>query len=285
MSIGTRIAARRKELGMTQEMLAEKLSLSAQEVSRWENGWNLPDLTNIRRLAKALNIGPASLLGESRSDYEWEFREQMYSREHMFTRLKTVAELAGLKETYQALYYMREQHEGQYRKRLKYSDALVPYSVHPLMMACHAQSMGLTEDKLLTVILLHDVCEDCGVLPEELPFSEEVREAVGLLTKDPDKSLSEEENTKRYYAAISGNRLASITKVIDRCNNVSTMAQSFDDRKLADYIEETEIYVLPLLSKIKQTLPEYNNAVFLVKYQMLSVLESLKIMLSEKFRK
>ncbi len=284
MSIGTRIAARRKELGMTQEMLAEKLSLSAQAVSRWENGWNLPDLDNIRRLAKALNIAPASLLGESRSDYEWEFREQMYSREHMFTRLKTVAELAGLKETYQALYYMREQHEGQFRKRLKYSDALVPYSVHPLMMACHAQSMGLTDDKLLTVILLHDVCEDCDVQPEDLPFSEEVKEAVALLTKDPDSSLSKEENTKRYYEAISENRFASVTKVIDRCNNVSTMAQSFDDRKLADYIEETETYVLPLLSKIKQTLPEYNNVVFLVKYQMLSVLESLKIMLSEKLR-
>ena len=40
--------------------------------------------------------------------------------------------------------------------------------------------------------------------------------------------------------------------------------------------------MFPVLSTIKQTWPEYNNAVFLIKYQMLSVLESLKIMLSEK---
>ena len=70
--------------------------------------------------------------------------------------------------------------------------------------------------------------------------------------------------------------------MIDRCNNVSTMAQTFNDKKLAEYIDETETYVFPVLSKIKRTWPEYNNAVFLVKYQMLSVLESLKVMLSEK---
>lgn len=32
---------------------------------------------------------------------------------------------------------------------------------------------------------------------------------------------------------------------------------------------------------IKRTWPEYNKAAFLIKYQMLSILESLKIMLSE----
>ena len=74
----------------------------------------------------------------------------------------------------------------------------------------------------------------------------------------------------------------SSIKVIDRCNNVSTMAGCFKDEKLAEYIDETEKYVFPLLSRIKQTWPEYNNVVFLVKYHMLSVLESLKVMLAEK---
>ena len=48
MNIGKKISERRKELGITQEVLAEKLSLSAQAVSKWENGWNLPDIENIR---------------------------------------------------------------------------------------------------------------------------------------------------------------------------------------------------------------------------------------------
>ena len=282
MNIGKKIAERRKELGMTQESLAEKLSISAQAVSKWENGWNLPDIENISRVAEALKISSSALIGEDRLAYEWEIREQLYSEEHMFTRLKTVAELSGLNETYKALYYIREQHRGQYRKKLKYSDAEIPYITHPLMMACHAQSMGLNDDKLLTVILLHDVCEDCGVSPEELPFSPEVQEAVSLLTKKYDSDLSKRENETRYYDALKKNRLAAMAKVIDRCNNVSTMAGSFNDKKLAEYIEETENYVFPVLSATKQTWPEYNNAVFLIKYQMLSVLESLKIMLSEK---
>lgn len=282
MNIGRNIAERRKELGMTQEMLAEELSLSAQAVSRWENGWNLPDIENIARIAEVLKMSPSALIGEDRGAYEWELRDQLYSEEHMFTRLKTIAELQGLKETYKALYYIREHHDGQYRKKLKYSDAKIPYIVHPLMMACHAQSMGLTDDELLAVILLHDVCEDCGIAPEELPFSETVREAVALLTKNPDETLSKEEKESKYYGKLVQNRLAAMAKVIDRCNNVSTMAQSFRDKKLAEYIEETETYIFPVLSKIKQNWPEYNNAVFLIKYQMLSVLESLKIMLSEK---
>ena len=282
MNIGSRIAKRRKELGLTQEALAEMLSLSPQAVSRWENGWNLPDMDNIGRIAKALKISPSSLIGEDRGSYEFELREQMYSEEHMFTRLKTIAEISDLNETYRALYYMREMHEGQYRKKLKFSDAKIPYIVHPLMMACHALSMGLSDDELLSVILLHDVCEDCGVAVEDLPFSDNVREAVALLTKDYDPNLSKEENTVNYYGGIKENRLASVAKVIDRCNNVSTMAQSFDDRKLAAYIDETETYVFPLLSNIKKTWPEYNNAVFLIKYQMLSVLESLKVMMREK---
>ena len=77
------------------------------------------------------------------------------------------------------------------------------------------------------------------------------------------------------------NRLAAMAKVIDRCNNVATMAGRFTDQKVADYIDETEKYVFPVLSAIKRTWPEYNKAAFLIKYQMLSILESLKIMLSE----
>ena len=174
MSIGKKIASRRKELGLTQEMLAEKLSLSAQAVSRWENEWNLPDMDNLGRIAEILGMSVSNLIGEDRMSYEWEIRDQLFSEEHMFTRLKTIAEIKGLTETYRALYYIRSKHAGQFRKKMMFSDAHVPYIIHPLMMACHAQSMGLSDDTLLSVILLHDVCEDCGVEPADLPFSEPV---------------------------------------------------------------------------------------------------------------
>ncbi len=282
MNIGKRILTRRKELGITQDMLAEKLSVSPQAISRWENGWNLPDMDNINRLAEILSMSVANLIGEDRMSYEWEIRDQLFAEEHMFTRLKTIAELKSLTETYKALYYIREKHAGQFRKKLKHSDTRIPYINHPLMMACHAQSMDLTDDVLLSVILLHDVCEDCGITAEELPFSEPVREAVGLLTKKDIPGLSKEERDSCYYQGIATNPIASIVKVIDRCNNVSTMAQAFNDENLSKYIEETETYVIPLLKLIKENHLEYNNAVFLIKYQMLSVLESLKNILIEK---
>lgn len=279
MSIGKKIAARRKELGFTQEMLAEKLSLSAQAVSRWENEWNLPDMDNIGKIAEILEMSVSNLIGEDRVSYEWEIRDQLFSEEHMFTRLKTIAEVRGLTETYRALYYIRSKHDGQFRKKGKFSDAHVPYIIHPLMMACHAQSMGLTDDVLLSVTLLHDVCEDCGVDPCDLPFSKRIIRAVDLLTKKEIPGLTKEERKKAYYRDIATDPVASMVKILDRCNNVSTMAQAFSDAKLSEYIEETETYVLPLLKTVKQKYPKYNNAVFLTKYHMLSVLESLKNMM------
>ena len=39
--IGNYIAQRRKELGLTQQKLAEQLNISFQAVSKWENGVSL----------------------------------------------------------------------------------------------------------------------------------------------------------------------------------------------------------------------------------------------------
>jgi GTP pyrophosphokinase len=145
-------------------------------------------------------------------------------------------------------------------------------------MACHAHALGIREDKILATILLHDVCEDCGVAPEELPFSEEVREAVRLLSFQAKPGETRTEAKKRYYAAIAENRIARIVKILDRCNNISTMASSFTQKKLVAYVNETETYVMPMLEEAKYAIPEYADAFYLLKYHMRSVLESIKAM-------
>lgn len=53
--IGIRISGLRKKSGMSQAALAEKLGVSAQAVSKWENGNNLPDIDVFRELAWLLN--------------------------------------------------------------------------------------------------------------------------------------------------------------------------------------------------------------------------------------
>ena len=54
MSIGEQIRARREELRLTQEELAEKLDISRQAVSKWESGISTPTTENLRRLSQVL---------------------------------------------------------------------------------------------------------------------------------------------------------------------------------------------------------------------------------------
>ena len=67
-----------------------------------------------------------------------------------------------------------------------------------------------------------------------------------------------------------------MVKVIDRCNNLSTMAGSFSREQMDRYIAETEAYILPILDMLKERYPEYSDIAFLVKYQILSILETIK---------
>ena len=60
--LGNYIAARRKELGMTQANLAEKIHVTDKAVSRWERGVGLPDIDNLEALAKALGVSLVSLM-------------------------------------------------------------------------------------------------------------------------------------------------------------------------------------------------------------------------------
>lgn len=205
----------------------------------------------------------------------WVLKERIFSEDHMFTRLMGNAIDENLRETYQALYYARDKHAGQSRKTSPFTEEKIPYIIHPLMMACHAHALGIRNDTVLATILLHDVCEDCGISPEELPFSREIIDAVELLTKPVGYKGTKEERDI-YYSRIASNSTASIVKALDRCNNVSLMALSFSTEKMIDYVEETQDYVYPLLEQLKRDELIYNDAIFLIKYQLRSVMETIK---------
>ncbi len=55
----------RKERGLSQEELADKLSVSRQAVSKWERGEALPDTDNLIRLAKLYNVSIDEIVGYS----------------------------------------------------------------------------------------------------------------------------------------------------------------------------------------------------------------------------
>ena len=151
---------------------------------------------------------------------------KLFDEELMYRYIETYARNTEAENTIAALPFAKKMHAGQWRK----GPEKIPYIVHPLSIACHALALGFCQDELIATILLHDVCEDCRdesgnpIAPEVLPVDDIVKEAVLLLTKPADEYEGWEET---YYRGIAGNRLAIITKVLDRCNNLSTMSASF----------------------------------------------------------
>lgn len=81
MNIGAVIINKRKSLGYTQQALADKLNVSFQAVSKWENGTSCPEIELLPMLAKVLGTSVDSLLGYEaiiNSDYENRYKSDEY---------------------------------------------------------------------------------------------------------------------------------------------------------------------------------------------------------------
>lgn len=81
INIGSIIAAKRKALGLTQQALAEKLHISFQAVSKWENKTANPDIEMLPQIAGILGTTTDALLGYSAaavSIYEARYQGEEY---------------------------------------------------------------------------------------------------------------------------------------------------------------------------------------------------------------
>lgn len=277
-NIGKNIRQRMTGLELTQQDLADILHVSRQTVSSWVRTSDpvIPKSDDLPAIASALRT-TVGWLYSGITVPNWIVKEKMFDEEHMYTRLKTYAITEHLNQFAKALSYAKKEHAGVFRKPGLYTKKTPPYIIHPLMMACHAHALGIHDDEVLASIMLHDVCEDCGVKPEELPFPNEIQEIVALLTKDESRK-HEEGYTAEYYRALAMNPKSAIIKALDRCNNVSTMATAFRTEKLIAYIKETEEYGYPLFDYIKENYLEYNDAIYVIKYQVMSLIETIKCM-------
>lgn len=203
-------------------------------------------------------------------------REKIFDEVNLYLQLEKMAQENKLQQIQMALPFARESHKGQYRD----GSEKIPYIYHPLCITHHAWALGYREDTLLAAILLHDVCEDCvdiygeNIKPEALPVSKEAQEIVRLVTKP---KIEYSGWIQDYYRGISTNHDAMLVKILDRCNNISTMAHGFRKEKIRKYIIATEKYLLPLweLYKLKYGEKE-REKIFLLEYQMLSMLETIK---------
>ena len=270
-----RLALARKQRGMTQADVAERLNVSFQAVSQWERGETSPEIDKLVDLAQLFGVTTDYLLmGREERPVLADIgplSDRLFNEEHMYTFVKTYAVALDMYQTLRVLPYAKELHEGQVRK----GRDRVPFIYHPLLMACHALALGLRDDNLISTVILHDVCEDCGISPQELPVNEETRRAVELLTFN-EEAEDQEEEYARYYAAIAENPIASMVKLLDRCCNISGIASGFSQEKIIGYIRNTERYIYPLMRGTRRRYPQYGNQVFLIKYHLISVVETIR---------
>ena len=260
MSLGKKIASARKAKGLSQTALAELMNVSPEAVSKWEQDAFRPGKDRLCMLEETLDLASFDEDGKARDG-------RLFDEGHMSAFLKGRLKAAGLPEALRALAYAKEKHAGAFRKPAAMK---IPYIIHPMTMACHALALGINDDALLAALLLHDVAEDCGTKAEELPFSDEIRELVALVTK-PEKPFDE----SAYYDAISKNAKACLIKCVDRCNNLSGMSAGFSSDKIAEYVRETERYY-PALLRVMKACPPYNNAAWLLEYHIRSLLAMAK---------
>lgn len=66
MTTGQKIQTLRKQRGLTQEQLAQRLGVSRQAVSRWELDESLPETANLLPLGEVLGVSLDTLLDPAR---------------------------------------------------------------------------------------------------------------------------------------------------------------------------------------------------------------------------
>lgn len=198
----------------------------------------------------------------------------------MYTYLNAFLKGACMMESLRALNYARQKHRGQFRKNG------IAYIAHPLSMACYAAALNIKDDNIMSTILLHDVCEDCGVDVDTLPFNDVVKYAVKHMTVtkfDTDKSKIE--TKRRYFYELLDSKEALITKALDRYNNLADMPFALSDEAIGKNAAETEVLLLPILKEAKEKWTELSDILFILRTNIRSVNDILKLQYYEQYEK
>ena len=96
MTLGERIAQKRKELGLSQEALGEKLCVSRQAIYKWESDAALPEIEKLVALARLFSVPVGWLLGvEEKTEPETEAEAPKDSGELNEAQIKMVEEIVG----------------------------------------------------------------------------------------------------------------------------------------------------------------------------------------------
>lgn len=194
--------------------------------------------------------------------------------EETFLFIKGYAIAKEMRNTLIALSVASQLHANQKRKGGE------PYLIHPLEVASYLINLSIDDDVTCAAAILHDVVEDCNIedaykeLAQKYDLEKDVVKVVLLLTKEKNyKSGSSAETL--YYQNIKSDKRALIIKLSDRANNLSTI-DAFTKDKMIEYVSETRNLIFPLCKYGKAYYPEYSDAITIIKYQMVSICETIE---------
>ncbi len=188
------------------------------------------------------------LIAKCFNEHEMKLGLEEFLDEQDFLDEQKVAEVKD------ALKFAQKEHARQRRLNEQ------PFIVHPLFVAYFGIMLGIRDENIICIALLHDVCEDCGIAPEELPFNEVVQRGVRHLTFVYDYKEDESEAEKMYRKTrakmLTYTRLidcidALIIKAIDRFHNLVTAAGELPEKAIIKNVKETQRYLLPIIHTAK----------------------------------
>ena len=77
MTLADKLKEARKNAGLSQTELAEKLCVSRQAVTKWETGKGIPDVENLKVLSQVLDVSIDYLLDEGEALEKTIIKEQI----------------------------------------------------------------------------------------------------------------------------------------------------------------------------------------------------------------
>ena len=164
-----------------------------------------------------------------------------------------------------AVIFAAKKHKGQTRKGNK-----LAYIIHPMRVAVTLQEIKVSKnmDLLLSVALLHDTVEDCGVSLKKIAkkFGLQVASLVEELTLD--KSKYETIGKTKYLSqeVVGMTSYALCIKLCDRLDNVRDM-KSMSPDFVKKYKAETK-EVLRALEKGRTTTATHKKLIALIKKEI-----------------
>jgi len=199
MSIGQRIAQKRKELTLSQEALGEQLGVSRQSISKWESDAAMPEIEKLVAMSRLFSVSVGWLLGVEEEQAQEDAAPERQNEELTEKQLKMVEEIVSR--------YLAAQPKPMSRRRKRWIKFAVAFAAVCLCVGLYSLSSKLDQldhqyQNLQNSVgnVTSSVNSQIGNIASRV---EEVLKAQNDLTADYDvERLGRDlrENTVRFFA-------------------------------------------------------------------------------------